>query len=669
MKLVYIWIESYQCLNNQGYLLSSDYKVQFDSSRKKWKVQRNHSLDSVLYGEDISITAIVGDNGVGKSTLMDAVRILLFDQNERQKIKGFLLFEEQRKLYFMKPETYLLDPVIEYERKDGENKIEFRECSEEFGLVYYSDFLDLKYYKEEYEDGEGESFTMDGNYYIRNRSSFQINISTSWLLRKCNDKLLNFFHKDIERQLNFYNETKEKKWTFPLKLPEQLSISLDLLEMKIFDELLGRKLNNLDYKGNDHHNPEGNTDSYVIGLLKVMEDCYQKWYGGIKQFTIENILQWNLFVTYLYNFLLVQKDENENLLDYTKIDNDLKMVSFFETYKEDFAKGLRYLFSTEVNNEEFAYDFSKYRDLYSRLKKLFQSQKEGDFHIKLFIPNNRLYYKKSYDLFVNKEEFFEIFVQYEDVSFGVDFLEFSWGMSSGESSLFNIFARLYDAMKKSRDTESMILLLDELDYAFHPGWQQKILYYLTAFLGETYLNRQFQIIITTHSPVVLSDVPEENVIFMGKNSQVKTVHPQTFGANISSLYYDSFFMKNGSIGDVARNCIVNLLEAIDDVEDGCKIEVQDGEKNKNLQDKLQEIFLKKQNELNRAIEVGHGYNISKLVDSIGEPIWRYKIEERLKGLLEKENTEEDEIKARIEKMRQRQGNESVRKFLNQLLEE
>lgn len=43
----------------------------------------------MIYGSNIAVTAIVGDNGVGKSTLMDAVRIMLFDQDERKRLRGF----------------------------------------------------------------------------------------------------------------------------------------------------------------------------------------------------------------------------------------------------------------------------------------------------------------------------------------------------------------------------------------------------------------------------------------------------------------------------------------------------------------------------------------------------------------------------------------------------
>ena len=92
MKLVYMWIESYQFIKNQGYLLNSAYDVQFDHRTGVLKIRENTGLDCMLYGDKISITAIVGNNGAGKSTLLDLIRIILFDKQKRKQVKGFLLF-------------------------------------------------------------------------------------------------------------------------------------------------------------------------------------------------------------------------------------------------------------------------------------------------------------------------------------------------------------------------------------------------------------------------------------------------------------------------------------------------------------------------------------------------------------------------------------------------
>ena len=55
-----------------------------------------------------------------------------------------------------------------------------------------------------------------------------------------------------------------------------------------------------------------------------------------------------------------------------------------------------------------------------------------------------------------------------------------------------------------------------------------------------------QLIITTHSPIILSDIPKNHVIFMNKDESGNVItndldsHGKTFGGNIFDLYNDSF---------------------------------------------------------------------------------------------------------------------------------
>ncbi|MDU0324327.1 AAA family ATPase [Clostridium butyricum] len=161
------------------------------------------------------------------------------------------------------------------------------------------------------------------------------------------------------------------------------------------------------------------------------------------------------------------------------------------------------------------------------------------------------------------KDLINFYIEYRKVSIFVDFLELDWGMSTGEFNIFSMFARIYDAIEKifKKGGSHIMILMDEVDSTFHPNWQQLIIDQLINFLKKVYSKLSFQIILTTHSPVLLSDIPVENVIFL-QNIKKQRTHEQTFAANISSLYYDSFFMEKGSIGNLAHKCIVNLIESM-----------------------------------------------------------------------------------------------------------
>ena len=254
----------------------------------------------------------------------------------------------------------------------------------------------------------------------------------------------------------------------------------------------------------------------------------------------------------------------------------------------------------------------------------------------------------------------------------IDFLKCFWGMSSGENNMFNLFARLHEALHRW-EKKNIILIFDELDSSFHPQWQQKIIDSLTQFLRVSYPQKEFQMILTTHSPVLLSDIPRDNVIFMRKENIIEAEHSQTFAANIASLYYDSFFMEKGSIGEVARKSIVHLMETISELEE----EKQNGMLAGNRGFELFKRFLQKQSSSTEEIilkkfmvksEENARKLLQMLIDNIGEDIWRYKANERFHHFLEDNNIDKKkEIWDQLNELKKSEGGEFVREFLKQWL--
>lgn len=496
--------------------------------------------------------------------------------------------------------------------------------------------------------------------------------------------MLDFFHEDIKRQLHFYeyakNKGKEAEW-LPFKLPEQITVTAEFQDMRVFDRVLDHKLGWYVYQSPDIHDRENNTDSYVIGLLKKMEDIYNEQLT-IKQWqpAFLEILQWDIFAAYVYELLSDRRQEHESPDDdYSEIDTILRQRIPIEGGRREFHERLGKIFSSEMETTD---GFKPYLDFYNEITDFIMDQESGDFHIRLFMPDVlRTDWKQDegWEISTNMEWFMKVFDSYAEIAYEVDFLKFSWGMSSGENSLFHIFARLNEALKDEKAEGAMILLLDELDSSFHPQWQQRIIRSLANLCKEKNKDKDedkkpeltFQIFITTHSPVVLSDLPKENVVFMKENGCTTTEHEQTFAANISSLYYDSFFMQKGSIGEASRNCIINLIEAIEETEKICRGKKAVQSQYSDRTEILLRCFCKKQG-VSCQVKKGEAKDLlQKLIDSIGEPIWRYKIDEKFHSLLKNRSSgsEEKEIREKIDELRQKQGSESVRKLLGQLLEE
>ena len=107
----------------------------------------------------------------------------------------------------------------------------------------------------------------------------------------------------------------------------------------------------------------------------------------------------------------------------------------------------------------------------------------------------------------------------------------------------------------------------------------------------------FNVILTTHSPFLISDLPRDNIIFLENGKQVEGIKKQTFGANIHTLLSDSFFMEDGLMGEFAYgkiNDIKKFYETV--VEENKKKESsfislkEDYEKNKTKFEQIQSII-------------------------------------------------------------------------------
>lgn len=149
-------------------------------------------------------------------------------------------------------------------------------------------------------------------------------------------------------------------------------------------------------------------------------------------------------------------------------------------------------------------------------------------------------------------------------------------LSTGEKSLLDFYASLYDYLKRWKNSKHMyskncILLLDEPEQGFHPFWKKKFVNALITTLPLLFeINKtieNIQIIITTHDPLTLSDIPNTNIVYLKKEMQITKIldfddiqrPTKTFGANISDLLADSFFVNDGLIGDFAKEKIENII--------------------------------------------------------------------------------------------------------------
>lgn len=155
-------------------------------------------------------------------------------------------------------------------------------------------------------------------------------------------------------------------------------------------------------------------------------------------------------------------------------------------------------------------------------------------------------------------------------------------ISQGEEAFFHLFSGILQKLKEavhddnhnsnhSRQTTNL-LLLDEPDLSMHPEWSRKFLSYMAELLPKACPEKQgediaFQIVISTHSPFMISDVLKDNILCLERGGDESIhVHPAPFGflSNIHDIMADTFFIKSpfGELGSEIFKKIVHNIRKI-----------------------------------------------------------------------------------------------------------
>lgn len=145
-------------------------------------------------------------------------------------------------------------------------------------------------------------------------------------------------------------------------------------------------------------------------------------------------------------------------------------------------------------------------------------------------------------------------------------------LSSGEKQrAFSVSSLAYHLINidSNADEETLLayrsvnVMFDEVELYFHPEMQRSFVKYLLDYLStfEFDIVSALNIIFVTHSPFILSDIPADNIIFLGEETPPNI---KTFGNNIHTLLAESFFLHDSFMGDFARDKITNLVRFLRD---------------------------------------------------------------------------------------------------------
>ncbi|AVK47197.1 hypothetical protein AXY43_03705 [Clostridium sp. MF28] len=263
-----------------------------------------------------------------------------------------------------------------------------------------------------------------------------------------------------------------------------------------------------------------------------------------------------------------KKNEYENLMkviDYYKKDIALDMYSKLICIS-------RYLYSRMESTIGLG-DDSRYQIATEEFLEALNSLREFYFHKKYIsikcnseIDKALIKAFQIYDNYLNNE--------YSDITmrFKIKYLN----LSEGEKNFLNLLAKIFDIVTRSKENQLSIILLDEPDQSLHPEWSRQFIKFLCDEI-EQYKNRKIQIVLSTHSPFMTTDIMSEHIYCLEKISETEDNNKKeksdinivsmdkksdkihnTFGANIYEVLKDSFILEK-TIGAFSYGKIIELI--------------------------------------------------------------------------------------------------------------
>lgn len=147
-------------------------------------------------------------------------------------------------------------------------------------------------------------------------------------------------------------------------------------------------------------------------------------------------------------------------------------------------------------------------------------------------------------------------------------------LSSGEKQMIHAMSAIlyqigniesaWGNKAKQAHYSKICLVFDEIELYFHPKYQTM----LVAFMIETLqgLNlekvKDIQVILSTHSPFILSDIPTSDILMIKDGEQTQPEEDtETFCANVYDILNNQFFMSR-FVGDFANSKINDVIELL-----------------------------------------------------------------------------------------------------------
>ncbi|WP_312072274.1 AAA family ATPase [Anaerotignum propionicum] len=578
MKLIYIWINNSKngFIKGQGFNISGRDEFEFDeekkllTSRKKDEYIENFWENPNILG----LTAIVGENGAGKSTLLSEImeysiivpHELHGDANSRAEVyqrkteKKIVVYEEGGFLYYDHNLGYEIQtmPVLPQMRIDA-----IKECSK----IYVSNSMNNSVYASIYQGENVLDYSLtDSTITEQARVIINKNRIPDYIYPSEQNDDSRYYDDPETHRVEEKFIKRARELNNAVKIDANAYKNLNSLIRLYF--LVKSKCKEYAGKKYGYVTLKHKTEKDIFGqkkfeeLLDTKEDL---WYSIAKlkrksSFSVFNEL--TLFFIYEYSYYYQQESIDE--IEEISIEQVIKIRDFI---KEHLHRKIEDSLQENMTTDEYfinaANDLILFNDLMDKNHIINSGWDKADM----------AYYEALQVNLKGNDKFFQRLFTFLDnglPSIFLRYLTFEFeGLSSGEEALLNLYSRIFWIFNSQKCKKESLILIDEIDLYMHPKWQRELITYIVRDIPNLVgKDNEMQIVISTHSPIILSDLPRQNVIFLSSKDGHCHVddlnnHKKTFGNNIHTLFLDSFFLNNlGTMGLFSENKINRILSKL-----------------------------------------------------------------------------------------------------------
>ncbi|NMY78221.1 AAA family ATPase [Pseudomonas rhodesiae] len=509
MQLCFLWVRKFKNLEDFGISLSNEFDFKFHSSENFLQRVEKSPIPN-LFGDTItSITGVLGINGAGKTNTLELICRAL-NGSEKLKHEYLMIFSVDGAFFQATNLQHPISANFELSIPVGRDRIE--------GMytVFFSNVFDKNYI--DFGDGVAD-VSVNNKNNPRTLARLQSSIESDFI-------------NDIE----FFDSREFRK--LELQAPPRIEIKVD--------------------KFITRHGQTSRQEP-VVPILNYLAETRKKNRGRGKLYLVRQTIQMSFL-----KVLLERDVPDERLIAHMLMILDKNPHQELE----EFIGELRECYSPENDVIPWNSNFLLFETL-TVLFKLESFLEEMKFDIDDTLKGQKFIFSIDFE---PGEAFW-----YKHLACIVQALRFgsiNWsGVSSGQKAYLNLFSSIWNGVNSYRystnSKRSTLICIDEGDLYLHPEWQLEFVERLIKCLPEL-SEGKVQIVFTTHSPILISDLPHQCVVILGHEnesciggSNQIAGRQKTFAANIYDIYQYSFGLSQKRSGNLSSDYLREVFKLLD----------------------------------------------------------------------------------------------------------